>query len=129
MEIVADASAFMAVVLDEVNREWVIERTCGYTVVSPEILPYEIANALTAIKRKGRLTEREVFQAFDVSQRIPVKLVSIKIGDALRTAVKYGIFAYDAFYLQCCQEIKLPLLSLDNHMCAIAKSLGIKVVT
>ena len=30
MEIVADASAFLAVVLDETHRKWVIEKTSGF---------------------------------------------------------------------------------------------------
>lgn len=129
MDIVSDASAFLAVVLDEESREWVIERTSDCSVVSPEVLPYEIANALIAVKRKGRLTDREVLKAFDISQRIPVKLVSVRVRDALRIAVKHRIHAYDAFYLQCCVETKLPLVSLDNHMCEVARSLSIKVVT
>ncbi len=93
------------------------------------LLPYEIASALIAVKRKGRLTDREILKAFDLSQRIPVRLVSVRIRDALRIAVKHGIHAYDAFYLQCCIETKLPLISLDNRMCEVAKSLSIKVVT
>jgi len=128
MDIVSDASAFLAVVLDEESREWVIERTSDCALVSPEVLPYEIANALIAVKRKGRLTDREILKAFDISQRIPVKLVSVRIRDALRIAVKHGIYAYDAFYLQCCIETRLPLISLDNRMCDIAKSFSIKVV-
>jgi len=129
MEIVSDASTFLAVILDEASREWVIERTSGCTVVSPEVLPYEIANALVTVMKKGRLTDKEAVKAFDVSQRIPVKLVPIRIHDAMRIAVKFGIYAYDAFYLQCCLETKMPLISLDNRMCEVAKSLAIKVVT
>ncbi|MCX5904769.1 MAG: type II toxin-antitoxin system VapC family toxin [Proteobacteria bacterium] len=129
MEIVSDASAFLSVILDEANREWVIERTSGYGVVSPEVLPYEIANALITVKRKGRLTDREVLRAFSISQRIAVRLLPVKIYDAMRMAVKFNIHAYDAFYLQCCIETKLPLISLDNRMCEVAKSLSIKVVT
>ena len=110
MEIVADASAFLAVLLDEESREWVIERTSGYSVVSPEILPYEIANALVSVRRKGRLTEREVLKAFSISQRIAVRLLPVKIYDAMKLAIKFNIYAYDAFYLQCCLETKLPLI-------------------
>lgn len=129
MDIVSDSSVFLAVVLDEESRDWVIERTSDCSVVSPEVLPYEIANALIAVKRKGRLTDREVLKAFDISQRIPVKLVSVRVRDALRIAIKHGIHAYDAFYLQCCIETKLPLISLDNRMCDVARSLSIKVIT
>jgi len=129
MDVVSDASAFLAVVLDETSRDWVVGRTSDCSIVSPEVLPYEIANALITVKRKGRLTEREVVRAFDISRRIPVRLVPVRIGDALRIALKHGIHAYDAFYLQCCIETKLPLISLDNRMCDVAGSLSIKVVT
>ena len=129
MEMVSDASSFLAVILDEESREWVIERTTGYGVVSPEILPYEIANALIAVRKKGRITDMEALSAFSISQRIPVRLLPVKIYDSMKIAVKFNIYAYDAFYLQCCLETKLPLISLDARMCQVAKSLAIKVVT
>ncbi|MCR4320605.1 MAG: hypothetical protein NUV74_09770, partial [Candidatus Brocadiaceae bacterium] len=70
MEIVADASAFLAVVLNESDRDWVINKTLGTKIVSPEILPYEIGNALIAVRKKGSLNDREVLKAYDISQRI-----------------------------------------------------------
>jgi len=91
-------------------------------------LPYEIGNALIAVKRKGRLNDREILRAFDLSQRIAVRLVSVNIHDAMKIALQFNIHAYDAYYLQCCLENKLPLISLDNRMCDIAGSLEIKVV-
>jgi predicted nucleic acid-binding protein len=128
MEIVSDASAFLAVALNEIDREWVIEKTSGYSIVSPEILPYEIGNALIAMKRKGRLNDREIFRAFNISQRIAVRLVPVEIHAAIKIALRFSIYAYDAYYLQCCIENRLPLISLDSHMCGVAESLEIKVV-
>jgi predicted nucleic acid-binding protein len=128
MEIVADASAFLAVVLNESDRDWIIHNTTGRSIISPEVLPYEIGNALIAVKRKGRLNDREILRAFDLSQRIAVRLVSVNIRDAMKIALRFNIYAYDAYYLQCCLENKLPLISLDNRMCDIAGSLEIKVV-
>jgi predicted nucleic acid-binding protein len=128
MEVVADASVFLAAVLDEADRQWVIEKTFGRTIVSPEVLPYEIANALIAVGRKGRLTDAEILEAFEMTQKIPVTLLPVRIPDALRIAVNYRIYAYDAYYVQCCVEAKLPLISLDKRMCEVAENLGIEVV-
>jgi predicted nucleic acid-binding protein len=128
MDIVADASAFIAVVLNESDREWVIDKTAGKGIVSPEVLPYEIGNALISLRKKGRLSEREVLRAFDLSQRIAVRLVAVKIHEAIKIAVRFKIYAYDAYYLQCCIENKHSLISLDGRMCQIAVNLGIKVV-
>jgi len=128
MEMVSDASAFLAVALSEIDREWVIEKTFGYSIVSPEVLPYEIGNALIAMRRKGRLNDREIPRAFNLSQRIAVRLVPVAIHAAIKIALQFNIYAYDAYYLQCCIENRLPLISLDGNMCGVAESLGIKVV-
>ena len=128
METVADASAFLAIVLNESDREWVIEHTSGRTIVSPEVLPYEIANALTAMRKKGRLRSREILRAFDLTQRIAVRLMPVDIQKALKTALRFNMYAYDAYYLQCCVETGCPLISLDERMCEVAKRLGIDVV-
>ncbi len=128
MEIVSDASIFLSIVLNENDRGWIIEKTAGCNIISPEILPYEIGNALIAMSRKGRLNGQEILRAFDISQKIPVSLVPVKIFDAMKIAVRFNIYAYDAYYVQCCVENKLPLISLDNRMCAVARNLGIKVV-
>ena len=98
MEIVADASAFLAVFLNESDRDWVINKTLDGKIVSPEILPYEIGNALIAIRKKGSLNDREVLKAYDISQRIAVKLVPVKIHDAIKIALRFSIYAYDAYY-------------------------------
>lgn len=128
MEIVSDASVFLSIALDENDRGWIIEKTSGYNIISPEVLPYEIGNALIAVRRKGRLNDREILRAFDISQKIPVKLVPVKIYDAMKIALRFNIYAYDAYYVQCCIENRLPLISLDNRMCDVARNLGIKVV-
>jgi len=80
------------------------------------------------MKRKGRLYDREILRAIDLSQRIAVKLVPVKIHDAIKIALRFSIYAYDAYYLQCCVENKLPLISLDDRMCDAARNLSIKVV-
>ncbi len=128
MELVADASTFLAVVLNENDRDWVVNKTVGQRIISPEVLPYEIGNALIAVKRKGRLSDREVLRALEISQRISVRLVSVNLYDAVKIAVRFNIYTYDAYYLRCCIENELPLISLDGRMCDVAINLGIKVV-
>lgn len=128
MEIVADASVFLAVVLNESDRDWIINKTFECKIISPEILPYEIGNALIAVRKKGRISDREVIKAYDISQRIAVKLVTVKIHDAMKIALRFNIYAYDAYYLQCCIENKLSFISLDDRMCDVARNLNIKLV-
>lgn len=128
MDIVADASAFLAVVLNEAARDSIIRSTAGRGIVAPEVLPYEIGNALVVVRKKGRLTDREALKAFDSAQQIPVTLLPVIIPSAVKLAMQFGIYAYDAYYLQCCIENRLPLLSLDARMCEVARRLRIQIV-
>jgi predicted nucleic acid-binding protein len=128
MDIVADASAFLAVVLNEAARDSIIRSTTGRGIVAPEILPYEVGNALVVVRKKGRLTEREVLQAFDSAQQIPVTLLPVTIPSAVKLSMQFGIYACGAYYLQCCIENRLPLLSLDARMYEVAKRLRIQIV-
>jgi predicted nucleic acid-binding protein len=128
MEIISDASAFLAIVLNESDREWVIEKTRGASIVAPEILPYEIGNALTAILKRGRLNTQEILQAYDIARQISVMLIPVEIAEALKIAARFNLYAYDAYYLQCCIEKRLPLISLDGRMREVAGNLKIKVV-
>jgi predicted nucleic acid-binding protein len=128
MDIVADASAVLAVVLNEAARDSTIRNTAGCGIVAPEILPYEVGNALVVVRKKGRLTDHEVLRAFDSAQRIAVTLLPVTIPRAVKLAMQFGIYAYDAYYLQCCIENRLPLLSLDDRMCEVARRLQIQIV-
>lgn len=127
MDVVADASAVLAVVLNEPARDSIIRETAGCRVLAPEVLPYEVGNALVAVRKKGRLTDQETLRALDSAQRIAIALLPVAIPEAVRLAMRLGIYAYDAFYLQCCLENRLPLLSLDGRMCGAAKRLQIQL--
>lgn len=128
MDIVTDASAVLAVVLNESGRDSVIRKTAGLAVAAPDVLPYEVGNALVAVRKRGLLTERETLRALDSAQKITITLLPVAISPAIELAMRFGIYAYDAYYLQCCIENKLPLLSLDVGMCRVAQRLQIRIV-
>lgn len=128
MNIVADASALLSVILNEEDRALVIEKTAGKSPIAPEVLPYEIGNALIAARRKGRLNNKEALEAFLISQQIEVRLLPVRIYDAMKVAISFGIYSYDAYYLQCCLENRSSLISFDVRMCEVARKLGIEVV-
>lgn len=130
MDIVADASAFLAVALEEPGYGLLIEKTIGKRLIAPDVLPYEIGNALIAGRKRKRhqLSDKDIQAAYARSQRIAVQLVQIRIEEALKLAIRWNTYAYDAYYLQCAREHGLPLLSLDRDLCEIAKEMKIPVV-
>ncbi len=50
MKIVVDTNTFLAVALNEPEKPEIIKLTVGHQLI-PEVLPFEIGNVLTAMKR------------------------------------------------------------------------------
>ncbi len=128
MDIVADTNIFLAVALNEPERDRIIMLTADASALAPEILPYEIGNALSAMVKRRQLTDSEALQAEKSVRRIPVRLLAADIGSALRLALRKGIYAYDAYFLRCAQELSCPLFTLDRRMKQVASELGIELL-
>ncbi len=128
MEIVSDTNIFLAVVLDEPEKDHLIRITSGVDVSAPEILPYEIGNALSAMLKRGQISGKEALAAQQAANEIPVRLLAIDIGEALKLAMAFNIYAYDAYFLQCALALSSPLITLDKRMKKVAAELGIEVL-
>jgi len=128
MNIISDTNIFLAVALDEPEKDRIIQVTSGVNIASPEILPYEIGNALSAMVKRKRLTEKEALQAQIKTNCIPVRLVSTDIQKALGLAIKFNIYAYDAYFLQCAKTLVYPLFTFDKRMKQVANELNIELL-
>ena len=128
MRLVADANVYLAVALEEPEKQGIIEVTRGRTLTSPEALPFEIGNALSALIRRGRLSLQEAQSAWQACSAITVELRSVDVDAALEIAAKHGIYAYDAYYLQCAASLRSPLLTLDQRLVRVAVAVGVKVM-
>ena len=128
MKIVADTNTFLAVSMDEPEKDWLIEATDGHDLVAPAVLPYEIGNALSSLVRRKLLTEAQLAAAWDAAAAIPVELASVDARAALLLAGHFRIYAYDAYFLQCALETKSPLLTLDRSMKHVAELIDITLV-
>jgi predicted nucleic acid-binding protein len=128
MIIIADTNTFIAVALNEPEKGMIIRLTEGHDLVAPEVLPFEIGNALTAMMKRNVLKTDEIILAWDIVQHIPVDLRRIDIGAALNIAIQYNIYAYDAYFLRCALDLHSPLLTLDQQMKGIAQKIGIQVM-
>jgi predicted nucleic acid-binding protein len=128
MKIIADTNTFLAVTLYEPERDKIIQLTSGHDLVAPDILPFEIGNALSAMLNRRRLEPDYFLSVWDATQQIPVDLRSVDIREALKIASKFNIYAYDAYFLVCAIFLHSPLITLDRRMNEVAKSLGIHIM-
>ena len=128
MKIVADTNTFIAVALEEPEKRQIIQFTVGKELVAPEVLPFEVGNALTAMVKKRALDPSEVISAWDAVQTIAVELRRIDIQAALGLAVRFNIYAYDAYFIECALNLRCPMLTLDHRMKMVARDIGIRIL-
>ncbi len=115
MKIVADTNTFLAVSLNEPERDQIIELTRGHELIAPSVLSFEIGNALSALFKRNILRKEEVNTVWHAIQNIPVEVQSVDIKSSLTIAVDYMIYAYDAFFLDCALKNNSHLLTLDCY--------------
>lgn len=128
MNVVSDTNIYLAVVFNEPEKGHIIQLTAGHEAIAPEILPYEVGNALSAMIKRKQITHKEVLQAHKSINAIPVRLQAVDITQALKLAIDFNIYAYDAYFLQCAINQSCPLLTLDKRMKQVAQKLNIKVM-
>ena len=127
MDILIDASAIMPVLIDEPEKSHIVNLTKNCNLMAPSILPHEIGNALTRLKKRHILNGQEVIMAFSDFKKIPLRLLDTDIENALKIACKYKIYAYDAYYLELAIRLNLPLLTLDAPMKKVARDLKLRI--
>ncbi len=128
MKIIADTNIFIAVALNEPEKGRIIRLTEGHDLIAPDILPFEIGNALTAMMKKTALKKDEVLAVWELVQQIPVDLRHTDIKSALKITIKFNLYAYDAYFLECAFNLRGPLLTLDLGMQRVAREIGITIL-
>jgi predicted nucleic acid-binding protein len=125
VEILIDACAIMAVIVKEPERDLVIKLTQDATIISPKIISYEIANALSKMMKKNIIEKERMINAFNYYKKIPINTIEVDIEKALEIAWDFKIYAYDACYLESAKRLNLPLLTFDKNMINVGNELGI----
>jgi predicted nucleic acid-binding protein len=128
MDILLDASVIMAIILNEPNKDAAIKLTKGSTLLSPEMISYEIGNALIGLYKRHKLREGEVIAAYNGFKKIPIRTFEVVMETALEISCKYNIYAYDAYYLEAAKRLKLPLITFDVSMRNVASDMNIPVL-
>jgi len=128
MQIIVDTSAIIAVLVNESSKSAIIQATQKTDLLAPSSIHWEIANAISAMFKRNRLTLDEALTAIAIYQQIPIRFVEVELEESLKIADELGIYAYDAYLLRCAVKYNLPLLTLDQGLEEQAERLGVKVI-
>ncbi len=129
--IVIDCSYTMALVVPDEQLPASINRVIDSHLVAPGLWPFEVANALRTMVRRGRLLGAEVA---DLCARLDVYAVDVVGGldvpvvQRFASAMRHDLSAYDAAYLDLAVQRRYSLATLDARMAAAAASVGVAVL-
>ena len=96
--------------------------------LSPEVISFEIGNALINLFKKRKITEEELLAVYSDYTTIPIEIIKVDIEKALKIVCKYKICAYDAYYLEIAKRQKLPLITFDGLMKKVGLDLKINIM-
>jgi predicted nucleic acid-binding protein len=132
---VLDASAALALGLPDERSpaaDGLLEvLEAGGEVRVPALWWYEVANALAAARRRGRISAADHARLLELYRTLPVKTDALfadrAFSESSRTAAAAGLSAYDAAYLELAARRGLGLVTLDARLSAAAADLGVTV--
>lgn len=128
MDIVIDASAILAVIVGEPERDRIVEMTGGHNLVGPGSIPWEIGNAFSSMLKQHRVSIEQVRQGLSIFQSIAIRYLAVDLKNALSIAHIANLYAYDAYFLDCAARHAAPLLTLDRPLRRAADSIGVHVL-
>jgi predicted nucleic acid-binding protein len=134
LSVVIDANAFVVLALDDRRapvvearlREW---RDEGEVLHAPELLRYEVANALARALAAGQLTATGVTRAWELITTVPVALHRLDEGPVVvaMTQRLERKSAYDAAYVVLADQLGVDLWTLDGPLARNAETRGLPV--
>jgi predicted nucleic acid-binding protein len=129
MEIIVDASAVIAVIVEESARPEILRLTAGRSLSAPQSLRYEIGNSLSRMLKMKRIEIETAQRAFSCYESIPIRHIPVNMSGALGIAAEHNIYAYDAYMIEVACRLGAPLLTLDIPLSRIATKAGLDVLT
>jgi len=135
MALVVDASIALAWALPDESSSYadsvlaLVERE-GMRV--PGLWAREVANRLVVAYLRKRITSADesafltALSQLSIDVQEPASALTV-IRDGTAAAMRYGLTAYDAAYVDLASREKLPLATLDNDMRKAAEQAGIAI--
>lgn len=126
--VVVDASVILSWLLPDENPSntsqevWSGYLEGSYTLLAPNLLLYEVLNALRSAVVQKRLRPKDVTRVTEEFLAIGIKLEEMtQLGVAVvKTAAVCKLSVYDAAYLVLAREKKIRLFTLDRRLLKFA---------
>jgi predicted nucleic acid-binding protein len=126
--LVIDTSALLAVLLDEPEKQAVMNASMGRILCAPASVRWEVGNAATAGVKRRRFTAVRARQLVRDFQQVTLRELAVDLARAVDLALELGLYAYDGYILEAVRLSGYPLLTLDGPIRRNAQTMGLPVV-
>lgn len=83
---------------------------------APDLLPYELANAVWQAERRGRISAGQASEIIQAMAGLQIEILPLEWGEMMPLARRFGRSAYDAAYLALAEKLGEPLITGDGHL-------------
>jgi len=128
MRITLDTSALIAVITNEPSKGKIVEISNRSKIFCPISVHWEIGNAFSAMLKRDRINIAQAQACIQAYEEIPIKFIEVSLVQTLELVNHLKIYAYDAYLIQCAQQLGTPLLTLDKGLMSAAQSIGVKTL-
>jgi predicted nucleic acid-binding protein len=132
---VLDASVALAWCFEDETSpgaDKVLDALTSMEAIVPPIWPIEVANALLAGERRGRIAPAAVSRQLALLGQLPIQADDVGLDSDIDGLVLLArstkLSAYDAAYLSLAQRKGLPLATLDSALRQAARKAGIDLL-
>jgi predicted nucleic acid-binding protein len=135
---VLDASIALAWFLDKPVPAYAVQvrqdLIAGMRAVVPALWHLEMANGLAVAERRKILSSADVIQGLANIEKFNGQAVDtitdiVSVRQALVTARRFQLSAYDSVYLDLARDEALPLATLDKSLRSAANQAGVALIT
>jgi len=129
--IVLDCSYTMALVMHNEALPGSLERILAARLYAPALWPFEVANALRNVVRRGRLSDAAVSELCSRIEAYDVQLLAANetnLRGKYVVSQTHDLTAYDAAYLDMAVQHRYALATLDTRLAAVAQHIGVEVI-
>ncbi|HEY0117571.1 MAG TPA: type II toxin-antitoxin system VapC family toxin [Cellulomonas sp.] len=116
--LVVDASAVVAALTGGGDRRGVeaTRQMAGAGLVAPDIIGYEVFNALRGLRSGKKISRSQAQRALDDWRRLDVERWPLEIVEERTWELTDAMTAYDAAYVALAERLDVPLLTADGRL-------------
>lgn len=128
MLVTIDTSALIAVIGNEASKIRLVTATQNAHLVAPLSVHWEIGNAFSAMFKRRVISLNQAEMALESYKSISIRFIDVQLERTLLICQRHGLYAYDAYLLQCAEQTNSRLLTLDNALKQVAANMGIPLL-